>query len=150
MILNKWWHIVKQTPHFRINQRKLNRHFWNSLVSDIKRCGKHMLSLASWVITFKSKYNFSVAVFLHRVILCPASEWPCGHRLRFPSFSYNLLISMLFLLEQTKNYQIRQMGVGPCTNLQQIGTNDMEWLHRYFLYQMCIQILGVPCFKGYS
>ena len=33
---------------------------------------------------------------------------------------------MLFLLKQTQYYQIRQIGVGPHTNLQQIWTNDME------------------------
>ncbi len=35
---------------------------------------------------------------------------------------------MLFLLKYIKYYQIGQIGVGPCTDLQQIGMNDMEWL----------------------
>ena len=35
---------------------------------------------------------------------------------------------MLFLLKYIEYYQIGQIGVGPRTNFQQIGTNDMEWL----------------------
>ena len=33
-----------------------------------------------------------------------------------------------FLLKYMKYYQTEQIGVGPCMNFQQIGTNDMEWL----------------------
>ncbi len=35
---------------------------------------------------------------------------------------------MLFLLKYIKYYEIGQIGVGLRTDLQQIGTNDMEWL----------------------
>ncbi len=36
------------------------------------------------------------------------------------------LIIYLFQWEYIKYYQTEQIGVGPCTNFQQIGTNDME------------------------
>ncbi len=46
-------------------------------------------------------YTYLYEVNSKGVIPCQVSKWPCGHRLRFPSFSYNLLISMgmLFLLK---------------------------------------------------
>ncbi len=43
---------------------------------------------------------------------------------------------MLFLLKYIKYYHTEQIEVGPRTDLQQIGTNDMERLNYWFLHTL--------------
>ncbi len=79
--------------------------------------------------------QYRLGPWYYIVIPCQAFAEPCGHRLQLKYINY---------------YQIGQIGVGPRTNLQQFGTNDMEWLYTINSPIKAPRPIKVPPGKGFG